>query len=192
MSPQRAGSRTIAAAAFSASARNVSGRAWTSLRSAAFASGVTADDGPATRNSVRASAAVSPLRSVRAPPIERPATAPAGLGVDGDAGDRERLEVAPGGADRHLQLLGHLGRRHPAAGLEEQEGGDEAIGTHAAIIAGETGHQVATSVAEDAGMDDHSDTTNIIEAIGLTKRFGKRGEIEALAGLDLAGSSRCR
>jgi daunorubicin resistance ABC transporter ATP-binding subunit len=29
------------------------------------------------------------------------------------------------------------------------------------------------------------DETYIIEAIGLTKRFGKRGEIEALAGLDL-------
>ena len=66
--PQPAGSSTMADAAFSASARNVSGSACTSLRSAAFASGVTADDGPATRNSVRASAAVSPLRSVRAPP----------------------------------------------------------------------------------------------------------------------------
>ena len=43
---------------------------------------------------------------------------------------------------------------------------------------------MATSLAEDVGMDT-SDVTNIIEATGLTKRFGKRGEIEALAGLDL-------
>ena len=68
MPPQPAGSSTTADAAASASARNVSGSAWTSLRSAALASGVAVDDGPATMNSVRASAAVSPLRSVRAPP----------------------------------------------------------------------------------------------------------------------------
>jgi len=48
----------------------------------------------------------------------------------------------------------------------------------------QTGHQVATSIADDARMETR-DETNIIEAIGLTKRFGKRGEIEALAGLDL-------
>ena len=35
----------------------------------ALASGVTAADGPATRKSVRASSALRPLRSVRAPPI---------------------------------------------------------------------------------------------------------------------------
>ena len=40
----------------------------TSLRSAVFALGATVADGPATRNSARASAAVNPLRSVRAPP----------------------------------------------------------------------------------------------------------------------------
>ena len=66
--PQPAGSSTIADAAASASARNVSGNACTSLRRAAFASGVAVDDGPAIMNSVRASAAVSPERSVRAPP----------------------------------------------------------------------------------------------------------------------------
>ena len=67
--PSRPGRARSADAAASASARNVSGSAWTSLRSAALASGVAVDDGPATMNSVRASAAVSPLRSVRAPPI---------------------------------------------------------------------------------------------------------------------------
>jgi hypothetical protein len=39
------------------------------LRSAALASGVAVDAGPATMNSVLASASVSPLRSVRAPPM---------------------------------------------------------------------------------------------------------------------------
>ena len=38
----------MAAAAASAVERNVSGSAWTSLRSAALASGVTAADGPAS------------------------------------------------------------------------------------------------------------------------------------------------
>ena len=76
--PSAAGSSTMADAAASASARNVSGSACTSLRSAALASGVAVDDGPATRNSVRASAAVSPLRSVRAPPIsDQPPPRPA-------------------------------------------------------------------------------------------------------------------
>ena len=76
--PQPAGSSTTAEAAASASARNVSGSAWTSLRSAALASGVAVDDGPATMNRVRASAAVSPLRSVRAPPIsDQPPPLPA-------------------------------------------------------------------------------------------------------------------
>jgi biotin operon repressor len=52
-------------AAASACTRNGSGRAWTSLRSAAFRAGVTDEAGPATRNRVRASPAVNPDRSVR-------------------------------------------------------------------------------------------------------------------------------
>ena len=128
--PQLAGSSTTADAAASASARNVSGSAWTSLRSAALASGVAVDDGPATMNSVRASAAVSPLRSVRAPPISCHRRRCAGLRVHRDAGDGQRLEVAAGGLHRHLQLVGQLGGGHPAAGLQHEQGGHEAIGTH--------------------------------------------------------------
>ena len=131
MPPQRAGSSTTAEAAASASARNVSGSAWTSLRSAVLASGVTADDGPATRNRVRASSALRPLRSVRAPADQLPAAVAAGLGVHGDAGHAQGLEVAAGGLDGDLQLVGQLGGGDPAAGLEDEEGGDEAIGTHA-------------------------------------------------------------
>ena len=78
-------------------------------------SGVAVDDGPATRNSVRASSAVSPLRSVRAPPISDHPPPLAGLGVDGDAGDRQRLEVAAGRLHRDLQLVGELGGGDAAA-----------------------------------------------------------------------------
>ena len=70
---------------------------------------------------------------------ERPAAAPPGLGVHRDPGDRQRLEVAPGGADRHFELLGHLGGGHPAPGLEEQEGGDEPVCTHGSIIVSQSG-----------------------------------------------------
>ena len=62
------GSTMTAVDAASAESRNGSGRARTSLRSAALTSGVAADAGPATRNRARASDAVSPLRSVRPPP----------------------------------------------------------------------------------------------------------------------------
>jgi hypothetical protein len=68
------------------------------------------------------------------PAQERPAPAPPGLGVDGDAGGRQRLEVAAGGGHRHLELGGQLGRGHPAAPLEQEEGGDEAVGAHGSIF----------------------------------------------------------
>ena len=61
------GSWTTAPAAASACWRKVAGSACTSLRRAALTSGV-ASDGPAIKNSARASSAVSPLRSVREPP----------------------------------------------------------------------------------------------------------------------------
>ena len=64
-------STTTAVWAASAWVRNDSGRARTNLRSAARSSGVADDDGPATRNNARASAAESPLRSVRPPPANR-------------------------------------------------------------------------------------------------------------------------
>ncbi len=44
-----------------------------------------------------------------------PPAAPAGLRVDGDAGGREGLQVAPRRGHRHLQLGGELGGGDPAA-----------------------------------------------------------------------------
>ena len=129
-----AGSRTTAPAAASACSRKVDGRACTSLRSAARTSGVAAS-GPAMRKSARASSEVSPLRSVRAPPTQLPAATSPGLGVDGHPGHGQALEVPAGRALAHLELTGQFGRRDPALGLEHQQGGDEAIGTHRASLA---------------------------------------------------------
>jgi hypothetical protein len=61
---------------------------------------------------------------------EAPAPAAALLGVDGEAGHAERIEVSPGGALGHLELGRHLGGGHQPPPLEEQEDGDEAVGTH--------------------------------------------------------------
>ncbi len=122
--------------AASASERNVSGRARTSLRSAALSSGVADDDGPATRNRARASAALRPLRSVRAPPDELPA-AVAALVVSrtGHAGHARGLEVSAGGALRYLELLGDLGRGDLPARREEHEDGHQPVGAHRPILA---------------------------------------------------------
>ena len=56
------------------------------------------------------------------------------LGVDGQTGQAERVEVAASGSLGHLELDGHLGRGHLAASLEEQQDGHESIGTHVAIL----------------------------------------------------------
>ena len=129
-SPHRVGSIIVALAAASASARKVGGSARTSLRSAALASAETAAAGPTSRNSACASVADSPTEVGAGAADQRPPAAPAGLRVDRDAGGRERLEVAAGGGDRHLELVGQLGRGHPAPRLHEQEGGDESVRAH--------------------------------------------------------------
>jgi hypothetical protein len=67
---------------------------------------------------------------------EGPTAASSRLGVHGDPGDRQRLQVAPGRADGHLELLRHLAGRHPASRLEEQKGGDEPICAHGSIMPG--------------------------------------------------------
>ena len=64
------------------------------------------------------------------PADELPPAAATGLGVDGDPGQGEALEVAPGRALADLELLGQLGGGDPPLGLQHQEGGHEAIGTH--------------------------------------------------------------
>ena len=59
-------------------------------------------------------------------PDELPAAAAAGQRVQRDARGRQRLEVAAGGLDRDLELLGQLGRGHLAAGLQDEEGRERA------------------------------------------------------------------
>ena len=56
------------------------------------------------------------------------------LGVDRQARHAEGLEVAARRPFRDLQLFGDLGRRHLAAGLQEQEDGDETVGPHGRIF----------------------------------------------------------
>jgi hypothetical protein len=57
------------------------------------------------------------------------------LGVHGDAGQRERLQVATGGLHRHLELGGHLRRGDPSAGLEEEQRRHQSIRSHEEIFA---------------------------------------------------------
>ena len=64
-----------------------------------------------------------------------PSAVATGLRVDRDAGDGQRLEVPAGCLHRHLQLGGELGRRHSTAGLQDEQGGHQSIGTHVTIIA---------------------------------------------------------
>ena len=66
---------------------------------------------------------------------ELPAAVAALAGVDGHAGHAERLEVAAGGALRHLELLGDLRRGDLAARLEEHEDGHQPVGAHRPILA---------------------------------------------------------
>ena len=58
---------------------------------------------------------------------------PAAFGVDRDTGRREGLDVAVDGAGGDLQPLGELRGGDRAAGLEEQQERQEAVGLHACI-----------------------------------------------------------
>ena len=58
----------------------------------------------------------------------------AALGVDGDAGGAERLDVAMDGPDRDLQLLCELRGGHAATRLEEQQQREQAGRTHGAMV----------------------------------------------------------
>ena len=133
--PTRRGRRPPRSTRPRRSSRIGSGSARTSLRRAAFTWGVADDDGPATRNRARASAAVSPLRSVRPPPASCQPPLRPWQRVHGQAGHAERFEVAAGRALRHLELGRHLGRGHLATRLEEQENGHEPVGAHAGMFA---------------------------------------------------------
>ena len=109
--------------------RKVTGRARTSLRSAARTSGVAAA-GPAMRKSARASSAVSPLRSVRAPPISSHPPPRPGWEYTGTPAMAQAFEVPAGRAFAHLELMGQLGRGDATPRLQDQQGGDEPVGTH--------------------------------------------------------------
>ena len=149
---QLVGSITTAAAAASASARNGSGSAQSSLRSAALICGVAEADGPATRNSVRASAAVRPLRSVPGSADERPPAASPRLRVDRDAGHRQRLKVTAGRPFGDLELVGQLARGDPAACLEDEQGSNQLICSHVRQVRTETGQRLATSLRHDGSV----------------------------------------
>ncbi|CAM5280236.1 hypothetical protein SVIOM74S_07949 [Streptomyces violarus] len=60
---------------------------------------------------------------------------PAAFGVDRDTGGRQGLDVAVDGADRHLQAFGEFACGDPAAGLEEQQDRQQAVGLHGISIA---------------------------------------------------------
>jgi hypothetical protein len=78
---------------------------------------------------------------------EADAAVRAALGVDRHAGFRQRLDVAVDRPDGHLELLGELRRRHPAAGLEQEQDVDQAAGAHRHSV-----HRMMTSsVRYDAG-----------------------------------------
>ena len=130
-----AGSSTTAPAAASACWRKVAGSACTSLRSAARTSGV-APDGPAMRKQRPGLVGRQAAQVGAGAPDQLPPAATAGLGVDGDAGQGEALEVPAGRALADLELLGQLGGGDPALGLQDQEGGHEAVGAHVASLSG--------------------------------------------------------
>jgi hypothetical protein len=75
---------------------------------------------------------VAEVRQARAVRVEQPDAAPAAaLGVDGDAGAAQRLDVAQHGAHRHPEPLGELRRGCGGAGLQEQDEGEQPVGSHA-------------------------------------------------------------
>ncbi len=65
---------------------------------------------------------------------QRPSATATGARVDPYTGRSQRLEVAPGGAWRDLELASGLGRGHRAPLLEEQQGTDQPVGAHGGSI----------------------------------------------------------
>ena len=90
---------------------------------------------PTSRNSAWASDERQPGQVGPRAADQRPPAAAPGLRVDGDAGGRQRLEVATGRRHRHLELGRHLGGGDPAARLHEQEGGHQPVCAHVPRIA---------------------------------------------------------
>ena len=75
-----------------------------------------------------------------------PAATTTGLRIHGDAGRRQCLEVSTRGRHRDLELLGELRGGHPAARLQREEGGDEAVCAHVSDSPRKSSQRVSTSV----------------------------------------------
>ena len=124
---------TTAADAASASSRIGSGSARTSLRSAVRTSGV-ADDG-AGHQEQGPGLVGGEAAEVGATTAEQlPPAVAALLGVDGHTGHRQGFEVASGRALGDLELLGDLGRGDAPLALEDEQEGDQPVGTHVRIF----------------------------------------------------------
>lgn len=66
---------------------------------------------------------------------ELPPAAASRLRIHRDTGSGERFQIAAGRGHRHFELVGQLGRGHPAASLHEQQGGHESICAHLPSLA---------------------------------------------------------
>lgn len=65
---------------------------------------------------------------------QREPAVPTALGVDGDAGRGQCLDVAEHGAGGDLQLASERGRRHPTALAQQEHQRDQPVGAHAGTL----------------------------------------------------------
>ena len=63
-------------------------------------------------------------------PDELPSAAAAGRRIQGDAGHGQRLQIPPGRLHRDFEFLRELGRGDLPAGLQDEQGAEETVGTH--------------------------------------------------------------
>ena len=196
-------SSTTADAAASASARNGSGSARTSLRRAALTSGVADAEGPATRNSARASAAVRPAEVRPGPADQRPAAAPSrpastpGSRPSAKASRSRRAvrsEISSSAATsaavtRARGAAGAAGRR-PDDRLAPGEDATQ-TGQGMATSMGQNGASAGCTQARDTRHRRGIAVASAIETEGLVKTFGK---VRALDGIDMVapGGHRVR
>ena len=117
-------------AAASACARKGSGRAWTSLRSAAFTAGVDSRGRAGDQEQGAGLTGGQPGQVGAGAAHEAPAAASALHGVHGHAGHAQGVEVAAGGALGDLQLPGDLRCGHLLALLQQEEDGHQPVGSH--------------------------------------------------------------
>ena len=92
-----------------------------------------------------------PVSRVRYPSITSGCRRRAAFRVHRHARGAQRLDVAVDRPDGDLELAGELGGGHAAAGLEEQEQGDEAGRTHVEILPNPDIRSHVSTPAEDRG-----------------------------------------